>query len=188
MGSEVRVAALKTVEKSLSCVNGYEGCSTKPPAVATDEEFYVEPDGVIADAVQEALVQDYDGLIRIAPAVPPGWDVDGSVFVRGQTKVDVQVRDGVPVTVVIESGVAQALRVRNPWPGRVVDVIDGRSGKQVVAGASGPEIAFHALAGGNYRLQQQGQAVPRFAAVSGAATSTARKWGPAQIGLFPAEP
>jgi hypothetical protein len=185
MGNEVRVAMLKTVEKSLVCVNGYEGCSTKPSTTVTDEEFYVEPDGVIADAVQEALVQDYDGLIRIAPAVPPGWDMDGSVFVRGKTKVDVQVRDGVPATVVIESGTDQALKLRNPWPGQAVDLVEGQSGKQVVSAASGPEISFHALPGVNYRLQKQGQATPSFSAISGTPATTARKWGPAQIGLFP---
>jgi hypothetical protein len=186
MGSEVRVDALKTVEKSLLCINGYEGCSTKPSTTVADEEFYVEPDGVIADAMQEALVQDYDGLIRIAPAVPPGWDVDGSVFVRGKTKVDVQMRDGVPSTVVIESGTAQALRVRNPWPGQPVDVVEGQSGKQVLTGVAGPEIAFHTLAGVNYRLLKQGQAMPSFAAVSGTPATKAKQWGPAQIGLLPA--
>jgi hypothetical protein len=186
MGGEVRVAALKTVEKSLLCVNGYEGCSTKPAAVEADEEFYVEPDGVIADAVQEGLVQDYDGLIRIAPAVPPGWDVDGSVFVRGRTKVDVQVRDGVAATVVIESGMDQELKVRDPWPGQRVDAVEDRSGKVVGTSAAGAEIAFHALAGVNYRLERQGQAPQVFRGVSGVSATIAKRWGPAQIGLFPA--
>jgi hypothetical protein len=106
--------------------------------------------------------------------------------VRGKTKVDVQIRDVVPTTVVIESGMAQAIRVRNPWPEQPVDVVDGRSGKQVVTGSVGPEISFHSLAGVNYRLQKQGQATQSFAVVSGAPVTTARKWGPAQIGLFPA--
>jgi hypothetical protein len=185
MADEVRVAVLKTVAKSLLCVNGYEGCSTTPSPSVPDEEFYVEPDGVIADAIQEALVQDYDGLIRIAPAVPPGWDVDGSVFVRGKTKVDVQVRDGIPTTVVIESGTAQSLKIRNPWPGLPIDIIDGQSGKPVATSASGPEIAFHALAGVNYRLEQQQTPAQTFAPVTGASATTPKKWGPAQIGLFP---
>jgi hypothetical protein len=186
MGDEVRVAALKTVEKSLLCVNGYEGCSTKPAAVEADEEFYVEPDGVIADAVQEGLVQDYDGLIRIAPAVPAGWDVDGSVFVRGKTKVDVQVRDGVATTVIIESGMDQTLKVRNPWPGQSVDVIEEHSGRRVVSHSAGPELSFHALAAEKYRLEKPGQPMAGFAAVSGRSPTTARRWGAAQIGLFPA--
>ncbi len=186
MGSEVRVAALKTVEKSLLCVNGYEGCLPKGSSIINDEEFYVEPDAVIADAIQEALVQDYDGLIRIAPAVPPGWDVDGSVLVRGKTRVDVQLRDGVPRTVVLESGTAQTLKVRNPWSGQRVDVIDGVTGKKLIDGDSGPEISFHALPGVKYRIENQGQTTPSFAAVSGTPATIAKKWGPAQIGIFPA--
>src|SRR5207245_4057210 len=39
-------------------------------------EFYVEQIGVVATALQEALVQDYDGLLRIAPAWPRAWDAD----------------------------------------------------------------------------------------------------------------
>ena len=187
MGSEVRLAALKTVEKSLLCVNGYEGCSTKPSSTISDEEFYVEPDGVIADAIQEALVQDYDGMIRIAPAVPSGWDVDGSVFVRGKTKVDVQVREGVAATVVIESGTDQPLKVRNPWPGHLVDVVEGKSGKHVAASAAGTDITFHALAGVNYWLQAQGRPKQNVVAISGVRATTAKKWGASQIGLFPAQ-
>jgi hypothetical protein len=184
LASEVKAGVLKTVEHSLLCVNGYEGCPTKPAADGTEEEFYVEPDGVIADAIQEALVQDYDGLIRIAPAAPPEWDMEGSVFVRGKTKVDVQVRGGIPATLVIESGTAHEVKVRNPWPGQPIEVVDGRSGKQVAAVAAA-EISFHAAAGVNYKLQKQGQAATSFAAISGTASSTARKFGTSQIGLFP---
>ena len=186
MGSEVRLAALKTVEKSLLCVNGYEGCNPKESSAINNDEFYVEPDGVIADAIQEALVQDYDGLIRIAPAVPPGWDINGSVFVRGRTRVDVQLTDGVPSTVVIESGKAQALQIRNPWPGQRIDVVDADTGRRLIDGDAGMAISFHALAGVNYRLVKQGQASSGFAAISGTSATTARIWGPAQIGIFSA--
>jgi alpha-L-fucosidase 2 len=41
-------------------------------------EFCIEETGIVADAIEEALVQDYDGLIRTAAAIPPGWDFDGS--------------------------------------------------------------------------------------------------------------
>jgi len=47
-------------------------------------EFYIEQIGILADALQEAIVQGYDGLIRIDPAIPPGWNFDGSVFVRAR--------------------------------------------------------------------------------------------------------
>jgi hypothetical protein len=47
--------------------------------------------GVVATALQDALVQDYDGVLRIAPAWPSGWDADATVYVQHRTKVDVQI-------------------------------------------------------------------------------------------------
>jgi hypothetical protein len=154
----------------------------------TSKEFYVEQTGVVADALQEALVQDYDGLIRIAPAVPPGWNVDGSVYVRGKTKVDVQTRNGVVVTLVIESGVNQSLKVRNPWPGKPVDVISVKAGKTgaVMSRESNGEIEFSAAAGVSYLIDHHDQPIARdrFKMVSGAPARKPKRMGPVQIGIF----
>jgi hypothetical protein len=49
--------------------------------------------------LQDALVQDYDGLLTVAPAWPGNWDVDGTVHIQHRGKVDVQIRNGAPVTV-----------------------------------------------------------------------------------------
>jgi len=137
--------------------------------------------------LQEALVQDYDGLIRVAPAVPPGWDFDGSVYVRGKTKVDVQTRNGAVVTLVIEGGSDQSLKIRNPWPGKPVDVTAANNGKKVVSEAAGPVIEFAATTGESYVIEQHGAAPAngRSAMINGTPASQARKLGPVQIGLFP---
>lgn len=74
-----------------------------------DGDFYTEEIGIIADALHEALAEDYDGFIHIAPAILRKWNFDGSVFVRARTKVDVQIHDGAVTTLVIEPG---DLRVR----------------------------------------------------------------------------
>lgn len=185
MGSEVGEALVKETEGQQHCQNGYTGCggtglSSRVP------EFYVETTAVIADALQESLVQDYDGLIRIAPAVPSGWNFDGSVYVHAKTRVDVQVKDGIATTVVLEPGVAQTLKLRNPWPGQAVDVISGK-GLKVVGGVAGPVIAFKAIAGENYLVERQdGPTSNRpFEPIGGATATTARKLGPVQLGLFP---
>ncbi|MEU9385524.1 hypothetical protein AB0D38_33185, partial [Streptomyces sp. NPDC048279] len=57
-------------------------------------EGCIEQISGVAAALGEALVQDYDGTLRIAPAWPAGWDVSGTVAVRGNTRVSVQVRGG----------------------------------------------------------------------------------------------
>jgi hypothetical protein len=58
--------------------------------VLTGREPYSGTDGVIAAGVNEALVQDYDDVLRVGPAVPSDWDVDGTVSVQDNAKVDVQ--------------------------------------------------------------------------------------------------
>jgi hypothetical protein len=62
--------------------------------VLTGREPYSGTDGVIAAGVNEALVQDYDDVLRVGPAVPSDWDVDGTVSVQDNAKVDVQTRGG----------------------------------------------------------------------------------------------
>ncbi|MGB8261659.1 MAG: glycoside hydrolase, partial [Terracidiphilus sp.] len=153
----------------------------------TAREFYVEQSAVAADALQEALVQDYDGLIRIAPALPPGWDVDGAVYVRAGTRVDVQTRNGAVTTVVIEPAAAGVLRVRNPWPGRPVEVVTGAHGATV---KQTPEaiIQFPAHAGERYLLRPAGAPALPFSAVSGTPASAPKRLGPVQLGLFATAP
>ena len=195
MGNEVGAALLRSTEDSARCVNGFTGCDRRGPGAGTatatdlnsrDLEFYVEQSGVAADALQEALVQDYDGLIRIAPAIPAGWDFDGCVWVRGKTRVDVQVRDGVPTTVVIESGIAQPLKVRNPWPNQSIDVVAGEAGTKVVDDATGSVLHFRALASTSYVIERHSipAANQRFESISGTPASSAKRLGPVQLGLF----
>jgi hypothetical protein len=150
------------------------------------KEFYVEQTGVVADALQEALVQDYDGLIRVAPAIPPGWDIDGSVFVRGRTRVDVQTRNGVVSTLVIEPGKTQRFRVRNPWPGEAVDISSYQAGIKPAHGVKGQVIEFTGTAKTNYLIQKHHQPVSSrpFVSVAGTAASAPKKLGTVQIGLF----
>jgi hypothetical protein len=153
---------------------------------ASAREFYVEQTGVVAAALEEALVQDYDGLIRVAPAIPPGWDFDGSVYVRGKTRVDLQTRNGEVTTLVIEAGTDQALKIRNPWPGKPVDVTTVKTGKRILTGAPGTVIEFAANAGTTYVVENGDAAAAnsRDAVVTGTPATSARRLGPVQIGLF----
>lgn len=180
LGNEVGAMLVKITEEYQHSPNGLANWSTQYG------EFYIEQVGVVADALQEALVQDYDGLIRIAPAVPPGWTMDGSVFVRGKTKVDVQVHDGAIDTVVVEAGTTQTFRVRNPWPGQSVDIVSGSTGKKIVTAASGSVLRFHGIAGTKYLIERQDAPTAGydFAPIGGSAATTAKQLGRVQIGLF----
>ncbi|WP_158942836.1 hypothetical protein [Granulicella sp. S190] len=71
---------------------------------------------MVANALQEALVQDYDGLLRIAPGWPSSnWNVSGTVYIHGNSKAHVQIESGLLTTVAIESGTTQSIVMRNPW-------------------------------------------------------------------------
>jgi len=180
LGSEVGSTLVQTTQKFQGFVNGMAKWE------AGAKEFYVEQTGVVADALQEALVQDYDGVIRVAPAIPPGWDFEGGVYVRGRTKVDVQTRNGAVTAVVIEAGTAQTLKIRNPWQGKPVDVLSGKTGTRVVSRTTDSLIEFDAAAGTSYLVENHDQPIAgaSFAPVSGNPTSSPKKLGAVQIGLF----
>jgi alpha-L-fucosidase 2 len=171
--AEVRSTLIALTEKYQKYINGFANWGG--PA----GEFYVEQEGVVALALAEALVQDYDGLIRIAPAVPPAWDFEGSVWVRHRTRVNVQTRAGKPDTVVIEAGASETLAIRNPWPGKPVETMDAH-GKTGVR--NGPVLELPVRQGESYLLRPAGSATQAFASVSGEASLQPKKLGAVQIG------
>jgi hypothetical protein len=148
-------------------------------------ESYIEQASGVATALDEALVQDYDGLLRIAPAWPSGWDVSGTVSVQSNTRVSVQVQSGTPVTVAIQAGAAQTVRVRSPWPGQSVQVVNGTTGAVAVPGTTASPLAIPVTAGSSYLVEPTANpttALP-FAQVTGSPATAARHLGPVQIGL-----
>ena len=149
------------------------------------DEPYNEETGIIAASMNEALAQDYDGLLRIAPAWPSDWDGDGTVSVQNNSKVDVQVRGGTPVTVVLEAGGNAAMNVRSPWSGQSVEVIDANTGATVVAPTTAGQFTINTVNGHKYLIEKAAApftSLP-FAQVTGTAANAARHFGPVQIGL-----
>jgi len=149
-------------------------------------EFYVEQDGVLADALQNALVQDYDGLLRVAPAWPKDWNADGTVYIHHSDKVDVQIREGKLISVGIEAGSRDKLRVRNPWPGESMEVVDARTLAVVVPASSDLIVEFSPQAGRSYLLLS-GTAVTRdlpFEAVECIPSITPKALASRTIGIF----
>ncbi|WP_371780495.1 Ig-like domain-containing protein [Streptosporangium subroseum] len=148
---------------------------------------YIEQASGVATAVNEALAQDYDGIIRFAPAWPADWNVSGTVYIRDNGKVDVQVQDGRLVTAVIETGASapDTLRVKNPWPGQQVEVVDGKNGHKVVAPSSQDILTVPVKKDKSYLVQQVSAPTTGlpFAEVTGSAPTAARHLGKVQLGL-----
>jgi alpha-L-fucosidase 2 len=174
LSEEVRVTLIALTERYQKFVNGFANWGG--PA----GEFYVEQEGVVALALAESLVQDYDGLIRIAPAVPREWDFEGRVWVRNRTRVDVQVRAGAPTTVAIEAGATETLRIRNPWPAERVEAINAQG--KVVLSSADPTLRLPVLKGESYLLKRSGIATQTFAAITGTPATQRKKLGSVQIG------
>jgi alpha-L-fucosidase 2 len=174
LGEEVRSTLIALTERYQKYVNGFSNWGG--PA----GEFYVEQEGNVALGLAEALVQDYDGLIRIAPAVPSEWSFEGSVSVRNRTRVDVQISAGVPTTVAVEAGATETLRIRNPWPGQRVDVSDAQG--KIVSGSADPILNLPVHQGESYLLAPSGRAPLTFAIITGTRAAQYRKLGTVQIG------
>jgi len=153
-------------------------------------EPYAEQGGVVTTALQDALVQDYDGLLRVAPSWPAGWDADATVAIQHRGRVDVQIRGGVPLTVALEAGADGPVAVRNPWPGQRVQVVTGDPGRPrlVVPPTSADRFTIPARAGHDYLIEPvaaPSTSLP-YAPVTGTPATAFKQLGAATIGLPPA--
>jgi alpha-L-fucosidase 2 len=83
-------------------------------------EFYIEQMAVTALTLTEALVQDQGDTLRIAPAVPPGWSLSGTVYVRGDARVSVDMQSGNVTGFELVAQAAHEFRIANPWGNRAV--------------------------------------------------------------------
>jgi alpha-L-fucosidase 2 len=177
LADEVKTALLTLTAKYQQYPSGF--------AKFTGDEFYVEQIGVVAATLQDALVQDDDGLIRIAPAWPKGWNADATVYIRQRNRVDLQIRDGMPSTVVIEAGVDGDMAVRNPWPGQAVEVVESDNGELIAKAGKQNVLSFSVKAGKAYLIQhvdEPNSDLP-YAAIDGSAASEPKTLGTRHIGL-----
>lgn len=147
--------------------------------------FYDTWNAVVASTVQDALVQDDHGTVRIAPSVPENWSVTGAVQIPGGHRVDVEVRDGAPTLVGIEAGSQDRLAVANPWPGRQVEVRDAR--RRLVAHGSGGILRFTAAEGASYRVAPAGASY-RFEPLGGSAAQAPLELGSRTYGVATSTP
>ena len=152
LGSEVSATLVALTEKYQKRISGL--------ASFAGMDAYAEQQGVVAAALGEALIQDYDGLLRIAPALPPGWDADATGYIQGNARVSVQIHGGVLTTVGITAGSTTTIRIRNPWPGKQIEVVDGGDESTVVLSpTTAGTISLPATAGHTYLVQLVGNPV-----------------------------
>ena len=180
LGADVKTALLAAIRSYQTYPSGMASFN-----VANAVEPYIEQAGVLAATVPEALVQHYDGVLRIAPAWPSDWTGEGTVAIPHNSKVSVQISGGTATTVAIASGANQQLDHAQP----VARAERHRGGRQTRATVVGPQtnatFTIPAQSGKTYLVERTGSptnAQP-FEALTGTPATAARKYDRATIGL-----
>jgi len=75
----------------------------------------MESMSVLACAMNEALLQSHDGIIRIGPAIPKTSKARFTLHAADGFIVSAEVREGKPLWVALESGLDKDCRVQAPW-------------------------------------------------------------------------
>ncbi|TDE16011.1 glycosyl hydrolase family 95 catalytic domain-containing protein [Jiangella asiatica] len=170
--------------------NGFTGHG-KNDDPASIHNYYSSWSAVVAGALQEALVQAHEGVVRIAPSWVDDWDVDGSVVIPGGHVVSTQVRDGAPNHVGIQAGSDETLRIANPWPGERIRVVDGADpDHSVVRPTNADEIELAVEDGASYLVERVGDPLRsfRFDEVGGEPAAEARHLGGQTLGVESSTP
>jgi hypothetical protein len=114
--------------------------------------FYDGWNAVVASTLQDALVQEHDGVVTVAPAWPEAWRGVGAVEVPGGHRVSVEVASGEPTLVGVQAGRTDDLVIASPWSGAEVEVVDEQG--RVVSSTSGDQVTARVVAGRSYVLQR----------------------------------
>ena len=76
------------------------------------------------------------------------------MYVQHNARVSIQVHGGVLTTVGITAGSTATMRIRNPWPGKQIEVVDGGDESTVVLDpTTAGTISLHATAGQTYLVE-----------------------------------
>jgi hypothetical protein len=184
MPTQVQSDMTAITEKYQAYIDGMANVFGSSPG----DEPYIEQSSTIATATDEALATDYDGTLRFAPAWPSDWDVSGTVYIQGDSKVDVQVEGGTITTAAIQAGSTGTITVRSPWSGQQVEVVNGRTRAVVVRPTTAATFRIPVRAGQSYLVEQVSSPTTAlaFAPVTGTRATDPKKLGQQQIGLAPA--
>lgn len=97
----------------------------------------LEPMGILGQAVNEMLMQSYDGKIRVFPATPADWPAAFTLRAVGGFLVASEIEAGhAPDYVLVTSLLGKECRVVSPWIGVSVVVQNVSGETQPVRGAT----------------------------------------------------
>ncbi len=113
---------------------------------------YLEGSGAFATAVNEMLLQGWNGVIRVCPALPKAWDADFQLLAPGGFEVAAHAEAGRVSYLTVRSRRGEPLVLANPFTG-AARVQAG--GKDVLTSAE-PLLKFPTTAGTTYVVTPAG--------------------------------
>lgn len=105
----------------------------------------VETSSTVPGAINEMLLQSYEGILRVFPAWPKGRDARfGGLRAYGAFLVSAEIAKGEVRGLIVESEKGKDCTLQNPWPGQDLTLYrNGRRAEQV----TGDKVTFKTAAG-----------------------------------------
>ncbi len=115
---------------------------------------YLEGSGTFSTGVGEMLLQSWDGVIRICPALPKAWDADFKLLATGGFEVSGHARQGQVVALSLLSLRGQPVALANPFGGPAAVTSEDKT----VLSSADPLLKFPTQAGKTYLVTRGGVA------------------------------
>jgi len=147
--------------------------------------FSFDTSGVFCAALTEMLLQSYDGVVRVFPAMPSHWSGAFRLKVVGGFLVEAILQEGEVGSLKITSERGGPLRIELPWPDKTEEVVTlDESGAKLSCERHGNEIIFVTQAGESYWITTQEllRVSPQKVKFSGEPNRTPKVYGRVQIG------
>lgn len=106
-----------------------------PNGMIRDNPHGMEHQSIVPNAIQEMLLQSYDGVFRFFPCWPKDQDASfGGLRARGAFLVSAEFKEGEIGGVKIASEKGRSCRIQNPWPGHSVRITRNGAAAEALAG------------------------------------------------------
>ncbi len=111
----------------------------------------LEPLAVLACALNESLLQSYDGYIRVFPAIEENQHCRFTLHSEGGFIVSSEKSGSLPDWIYVHSRFGNMLKIINPWP-----VVYVYQGSELITRCASTEVCIETVAGEAYLLLDRG--------------------------------
>jgi alpha-L-fucosidase 2 len=176
LGAESANAIFELVQQYQVYPNGMAALLHDMP-----DEFYLEQAAVTALALSNMLaIQDANNLVRIGPAIPPGWTMHGTVAIQHGASVEVTAVKGQLVSFTLRDVAQAPLKLMTPWQDAHVRVWRDDKLQETIVTQQG-RFTYQPISGHTYRFNVSNPAAPPI--FDAPAEATVKSLGRASIGL-----